>query len=74
MEPTQPNVPPSETEQMQQQQTGTPVVLRAIAETVVVTDRGIRLHLMAVDEDGCLWERWGDDKPGVWHEVERPTR
>lgn len=61
-------------EQFAQQQTGVPVVLRTVSECAVVTDRGIRLHLVAIDEHGALWERWSDHQPGAWFEVARPTR
>lgn len=70
-------IPAAETEhveQLMQQQTGAPVVLRAVSECAVVTDRGIRLHLLAIDEHGALWERWSDHQPGAWFEIARPTR
>lgn len=62
-------------EQLVQQQTPpAPIPLRQVSEVAVVTDRGIRLHVLALDENGAPWERWSDDPPGVWHEIVGPTR
>lgn len=60
--------------QQQQRRGSKPVIFRTITETVVVTDRGIRLHLLALDDAGALWERWSDLPEGAWHEVERPQK
>lgn len=67
-------VPPP-IEQLAQQQVGpVPVAFSRVSETLVTTDRGIRMHLLAVGADGSLWERWSDETPGTWAEVPRPTR
>lgn len=52
-----------------------PVRVVQISETVQAQDhRGPQIHLTAVDDDGRVWERFSSDPPGVWHEVQRPTR
>ncbi len=51
-----------------------PLALRDHQTAVVLTLGGIRIYTTAIDEDGRLWERWSNDPPGKWHEIERPKR
>lgn len=53
---------------------GTPVHLCDHQTTVVPTTRGVSVYTTAIDKTGALWERWNTDPPGVWHEIQRPTK
>lgn len=67
-----PDEPPLE--QLAQQQAGKPVAFVRVWETLIVTDRGLRFHLVGVGADGSLWERFSGLDPEPWHEIERPVR
>lgn len=73
-EVTAPDQDPGQAEQLVQQQTGTPVRLTFVTECMQFTNQGTRLHVLAIDDQGALWERWEFEPDGTWHEIQRPTR
>jgi hypothetical protein len=50
--------------------------LTAIASEIHGHDgtKTVTEHLLIVSTDGRVFERFSDDKPGVWHEVPLPER
>lgn len=51
-----------------------PVRFVYIAPLAFFFPQGLKFHLTGVSEDGRLFERWSDDRPGEWKEIERPER